>query len=394
MSFTVWGERGPPSRCDTYERLSRRPVALATVGVSTSEAARPIPAKEPRTGAGTRTLRFIRRHPFGAFAIAVVLVFAGTLGVFGIAGSWPGSTVFSQWTRATDLVVDSSGNFHMVITNGSVLYATNSRGTWTLTPLDQVNWVTQAGLAKDSKDHLHVVEAAVPPRRDIGELALIRYLTNAGGSWSATTLDDHALDPAITVDRSDHVHVAYLWTNGSVTDVRYATNAQGAWMNTTVFSTNGDLTGGSYLAIAASPSGGVHISLAFGLYFIRYITNSGGTWTASWLSYIPSSGGMYSPAPIALDSRGRVHTAHTSYNESTNTTYVVHATNVSGTWTQELVAQVGGLLPVPWSLIQAGTSISVTSTTRADSSCMRRTPGGHGRDAPSQRKHPSTRAPR
>ncbi len=83
----------------------------------------------------------------------------------------------------------------MVITNGSVLYATNSRGTWTVAPLDQVNWVTQAGLAKDSKDDLHVVEAAVPPRRDIGELALIGYLTNAGGSWSATTLDDDALDP-------------------------------------------------------------------------------------------------------------------------------------------------------------------------------------------------------
>ncbi len=164
-------------------------------------------------------------------------------------------------------------------------------------------------------------------------------------------------------------------------------------MNTTVFSTNGDLTGGSVLAIAASPQVASHLAGVRPV-FIRYITNSGGTWTASWLSYIPSSGGMYSPAPIALDSRGRVHTAHTSYNESTNTTYVVHATNVSGTWTQELVAQVGGLLPVPWSLIQAGTSISVTSTTRADSSCMRRTPGGHGRDAPSQRKHPSTRAPR
>src|SRR5207245_5325594 len=62
---------------------------------------------------------------------------------------------------------------------------------------------------------------------DLGEAAMasIRYWTNSAGGWSVTTIDAAGRGASIAIDGSDHIHAAYLGTNGSTTELRHATDA-------------------------------------------------------------------------------------------------------------------------------------------------------------------------
>ncbi len=313
-----------------------------------------MPPQQRLKKAGESAVRDIRMHPFVAFFVVLALVFAATLGTMAAVGVWPGTVAFGVGVYRTDMAVDSTGAFHLVLLNASLVYATDRGGPWTTSVLDSGHSYFSASIARDSQDHLHIVgEAFINglPYPDLGE---IRYLTNAGGSWVATTIAPEGTAPSLTVDGSGVVRIAYLWSNETTTgnrttDFHLVIVRQGTWTDTVVYSLPGDATADSETAIAAMANGRVAISFVGALYFAGLVTNAVVPWTFSWLAILPGSGGLYGPAPIAFDSSGNLHAAYTDYNTTTNATSIVHAVEAGGSWTREDVAQTGG--PVTCSMV-------------------------------------------
>jgi len=217
---------------------------------------------------------------FQVFLVAVVIVVSSTFTVFALTRPWVGHVLVSHGAYQTAIAVDSTGAFHIVIADSSLLYSTTAGGGWTTTVLDGNHSVFRAVLARDTKDHLHVVEEAYPhrtgPPGDVA-MASIRYWTNSPGGWSATTIDTVGRGASIAIDRSDHIHVVYLKTNGSALELRHASDAAGSWASTPVLRwlewAPSDAGGAS--AVAVSPSGTVHITLSGG-YSLHYVTNESG----------------------------------------------------------------------------------------------------------------------
>ncbi len=282
---------------------------------------------------------------FQVFIVAVVILISSTFAVFALSRPWVGHVLLGDGAYQTAVAVDSTGAIHVVIADTSLLYATNAGGGWTTTVLDGDHSVFRAVLARDTKDHLHVVEEAFPPDTGVpGEAAMasIRYWTNSAGGWSVTTIDAAGRGASIAIDGSDHIHAAYLGTNGSTTELRHATDAGGVWTSTPVFSWSDSLTSAVATAIAVAPSGAVSITVSYGLFgLIYYLTNSTGSWTRSELTSSADLGGTASfpvdTAPVAIDAAGTVHAAFSVYNRSTNTTSVIHAENSKGNWAWDSV---------------------------------------------------------
>jgi len=287
---------------------------------------------------------------FQVFLVAVVIVVSSTFTVFALTRPWVGHVLVSHGAYQTAIAVDSTGAFHIVIADSSLLYSTTAGGGWTTTVLDGNHSVFRAVLARDTKDHLHVVEEAYPhrtgPPGDVA-MASIRYWTNSLGGWSATTIDTVGRGASIAIDRSDHIHVVYLKTNGSALELRHASDAAGSWASTPVLRwlewAPSDAGGAS--AVAVSPSGTVHITLSGG-YSLHYVTNESGSWVESELISPFNDAlndALEGSAPIAVDTAGRVHTAFAVYNSSTNLTTVIHAAKSNGNWSWDPVdtARIG-----------------------------------------------------
>lgn len=276
---------------------------------------------------------------FQVFLVAVIIVVSSTFTVFALTRPWVGHVLVSHGAYQTAVAVDSTGAFHVIIADSSLLYSTTAGGGWTTTVLDGDHSVFRAVLARDTKDHLHVVEEAYPhrtgPPGDVA-MASIRYWTNSPGGWSATTIDA-GRGASIAIDGSNHIHVAYLRTNGSALELRHASNAAGSWASAPVLRWLewAPSEAGGASAVAVSPSGTVHITLSYEG-SLRYVTNESGSWVESELT--PSfNDALEGSAPIAVDTAGRVHTAFAVYNSSTNLTTVIHATNSNGNWSWDSI---------------------------------------------------------
>lgn len=81
--------------------------------------------------------------------------------------------------------------------------------------------------------------------------ANLRYATNAGGAWQATTIDsggDVGKFSSLAVDENDKVHISYY--DATNAGLKYATNAPGGWASSTL--DGGDLRAfvGQYTSIA------------------------------------------------------------------------------------------------------------------------------------------------
>ena len=169
----------------------------------------------------------------------------------------------------TALAVDSSGHSHILYQEfddpNELRYATNSEGPWKTAPLGTNSY--RNAIALDANDMVHV---AVVDRG-------LRYGTNITGEWAFAVIDDDAIGgPAIGLDSSGKVHLAYL--SNKDRDVKYATNASGAWERTKIDSA-GSKKRDFDLGLAVDSAGRVHIA-----YYdvshraLKYATNKEGAW--------------------------------------------------------------------------------------------------------------------
>jgi len=188
--------------------------------------------------------------------------------------------------------------------------------SWTTSTID-IGSIGGGGIAIDSNNKIHITY--------LGDYHVLKYATNAAGSWSTYTIDSaQAMDyiQSIAIDSNNKVHMSYCdyWSNF---DLKYATNAAGSWSIYTIDST-GEV--GDFNSIAIDSNNKVHMS-----YYdktnsnLKYATNAAGSWSMYTIDNVGDVGEFNN---IAIDSNNKVHM---SYYDSTNMA-LKYATNAAGSW--------------------------------------------------------------
>jgi hypothetical protein len=162
----------------------------------------------------------------GAIHIAFTL-FSGLRYMTNESGSWDGSWLpFGGLLNDEPpvLATDSIGRLHLVflgfiqlgmrgIRDFSVIHGVRTDGNWSFEGVDRATGVSPSsyGMALDASDHVHVVYSD----RGAGTL---KYATNRGGAWTVTTIERGSvvgLHCSIAVDTLARPRVAYTNFEGS-----------------------------------------------------------------------------------------------------------------------------------------------------------------------------------
>jgi hypothetical protein len=213
--------------------------------------------------------------------------------------------------------------FPIGTTGGPPRYATNASGTWAFEfpSLDAI-WPS---FVADADGHAYYLYAPDFYGWDV--------LSNATGTWVASTTEINGSDCAFDVAAAGKLHVVCLQgvcdiPRGFTESVVYQADASGSWVSTTIAPWDLCDTQNA-LAVAVDSTGAVHVAdMGAGM---RYMTNAGGTWTVE----VVDAGRRGYPA-LAVDRAGR---AHLAYSSTDGTKY---ATNAAGAW---VVRDVGGSHP-------------------------------------------------
>ena len=132
----------------------------------------------------------------------------------------------------------------------------------------------EPSLAVDAADGLHIAF------RDYTAGGLT-YATNAGGSWSFSTIVEGAgRCPSLALDSNEKVHLSYY--DETAGDLKYMTNASGEWEAAPV-DAEGDA--GWYSRLVLDSNDAAYIAYYVSdWYDVRYATNSSGTWQVEWVA--------------------------------------------------------------------------------------------------------------
>ena len=229
------------------------------------------------------------------------------------------------------------------MTNNLLRYATNASGTWQVSDIDTTTAsvsnlasgiIPGTDLVIDSTDIVHIVFSTKDPTNNKQS---INYTTNQGGSWASTVISDilkDAVDPAIALDSNDKAHVSYYRDTGS--DLIYATNEGGAWTREIVEET---LNVGKYSSIAVDYNDEVHISyLKANNDALKLASGSTGSWAISTVK----ANHNVEHTSIVADSNGDLHIIH-SYSDFASNKKLYYFTNESGSWVDTILTNDGGL---------------------------------------------------
>lgn len=167
---------------------------------------------------------------------------------------------------------------------------------------------------------------------------VLRYVSNASGTWTAEDLDTSTVEfrsPDIASDATGRLHVIYGFKGDSNLDTLiYATNQSGVWQTTSVYTDNGEYDiQTQHAAIALDPSGGVHIAFTVSFLgsdnIVNYTTNTVPSWPITNIDTKPT----YIGCDVAMDALGRAHMVY--WRKSGDA--LVYANNVSGGWNIETI---------------------------------------------------------
>ncbi|MDG1550969.1 MAG: hypothetical protein P8Q95_04505 [Candidatus Poseidoniaceae archaeon] len=144
----------------------------------------------------------------------------------------------------TSISVDSMGYVHMIssefyyddgVIGSSLIYTTNSTGSWISTPIDDDGQTTHSSMDIDSNDKIHIAYQS--------NNGYLKYATNVNENWEMSIIQDVHPDMEvgisndIFVDENNNVHVSYVnelnenvETFGSSDElIMYANNIEGFW---------------------------------------------------------------------------------------------------------------------------------------------------------------------
>ena len=262
--------------------------------------------------------------------------------------TWTSSQRLS-WTPAysssPSIIVDSSHRIHVVWHDypqgdSEICYRSSTDGGSTWTAMKRLTWSSgetdAPAIASDSFGYLYVVWAdSTPGNWEI----YCRRSTDGGSTWEPakriTWTAGDSFDPAVAVDPSTYLHVAW-WSDQPGNPTIYykmSTNGAASWTAAQRLSWS---SGGSYNPDIAVDSSG-HLQVVWHDYtpgfpeiFQRKSMDAGATWTTrkrlSWTS-------SYSMDPaIAAGPSGNLYVVWYDTTPGYNEIYYVRSTNGGGTW--------------------------------------------------------------
>ncbi|MBZ0172588.1 MAG: hypothetical protein K8E66_09440, partial [Phycisphaerales bacterium] len=224
-----------------------------------------------------------------------------------------GQDVRSWSSGVGEIEIDDSGGLHVMYHKNTAMgsnrlhHATLSSGDWTSEVVTDSVGTGKADLAVDSTGGLHAVAL-------LGGFTLCYFEKPSGGTWSyPTVIAPSANEPAIEVDGSGVVHVAYTCTNcsGSREDLNYARYESDSW---TVETVDDSLQAGNFIQadIAIAPDGTPSIAYQYSTADgnLHFATRTGG---GTWTSEVADTGigeiASGDRVSLEFDSDGNVHVA-------------------------------------------------------------------------------------
>jgi alpha-tubulin suppressor-like RCC1 family protein len=155
-------------------------------------------------------------------------------------GDWGNLTIIDEghWDSAPSVAVDSNNYLHVSYQSGGrdkLMYSTNDGGSWSITEIDSSDTGEFSSIGIDSNDKPHISYF------DNGNKVL-KYANKDENSWTTSTIDNSetvGMYTSIAVDNSDNVHISYydmanpsseaFGIYGAEDNLKYITNAGGSW---------------------------------------------------------------------------------------------------------------------------------------------------------------------
>ncbi len=237
----------------------------------------------------------------------------------------------------SSIAVSASGIEHLShyeAVNADCLYTTNapSGGSFTTTLADATGIASLfigydgTSIALDGAGKAHLAAAML----DTGSGAsVLRYITNAGGSFLAATLDPAANAPQLRISPVGG-SIQIVFKSGQ--SLRRATLSGGWTFETVVPAVGGTMIGD--FSFAHDALGNPHVSYvrSSGIPVAFQLVHSGRV-GASWSSTVVPAVGRPEDNSIAVDSHGVIHIA---YLDGQNQR-LIHATNPGGAWSNTVI---------------------------------------------------------
>jgi hypothetical protein len=288
------------------------------------------------------------------------------------ANTWS-STKRLTWTSGFSwypvVATDSSNNIHVVWTdqtpgNWEIYYkkSTDKGTSWTTKRLTYTWRVSQKpAIAVDTSDNIHVAWADnTPGNKEI----YYKKSTNGGTSWTTKRLtynSGSSDEPAIAVDSSNNVFVIWQDDTPGNDEIYYKKSMDGGmtWGGTKRLTWNSGTSEAPAIAVDSYK----HIHVVWEddtqgndeIYSTRS-TNGGVTWTNKRLTY--TSGDSWNPT-IAIDSSESIHVAWTDHTPGNWEIYYKKSTNGGTSWTTKRLTWNSGSSNDPAIGIDAGNNIHV-----------------------------------
>ena len=245
---------------------------------------------------------------------------------------------FELQDSSRSMALDSSGRPHIVYGGDHLYHAFFDGAVWHTEIIDSTPGVgTQASVAIDGDDHLHIIYGYSIEISSHGDGPYYRYATNASGQWIFEDLNIiplAAYHPTMNIDPSGAIHLLWTFpagTGASGSNIHHTTNASGAWTDETT-----ELWG-SVCDWVVDVDGTVHLLYQnlqnYPDVEITYAVKSNGAWETSTIQdtdYGPSGG-------LAMDGNGEVHIAHS--DGTSGNLYYVHG--LLNSWQSEIIEDLG-----------------------------------------------------
>ncbi len=264
-------------------------------------------------------------------------------------GTWATSQriTFSSGSPGNpDIAVDSTGGLHVVwedeapgnseiyykrSPDGGATWSTSKRLTWN----EGMSW--NPAVAVDSLDNLHVVWADMTP----GNFEIYyKKSTDGGANWSTSknlsSNSGNSFSPAMAVDSSDRIHVA--WSDGTPgkSEIYYkkSTDKGNTWAASQRLSWTAEASAQPAIAVAAS--GRIHVAWSDATpgdseIYYKKSSDGGATWTTS-KSLTANSGDSLSPA-LAVSALGNIHLVWSDKTPGSGEVYYRKSADQGATWT-------------------------------------------------------------
>jgi len=297
-------------------------------------------------------------------------------------GTWAIETVESpsmgiEYLRPS-LALDGSGNPHIVYSHLQLIpdpyvpdeawlqYAVKSGGSWVTESVDSANYFASGSIVVDGSGNVHIIYVRGSELEGDYDRMEIMRLVKSGGSWlmeSVPGLGDAGKYVSLALDTLGNPCLSYrdgvVCGSDERGDLKYAAKSGESWVTQVVDSGRRESLGGgiNYIdngrnaSLAFDASGNPHISYCRDEKFVRdddtskrsslmYAVRSGDSWVVETVADDANNYYDYGVASLGVDGTGAPHISYV--RASRYSTEVWHAVKSDGVWTKEWVALCEG----------------------------------------------------